>query len=142
MSNELITMDDTGLQGQLMSVTSSFSSLRADTPEEKKHLFNIMNNPEERVDNHINEVIFVKDVYCEMVDMMDEKTGEIVSAPRIILVNPEGVGYACVSKGIFSALKKLFNLYGVPTWEEPLQLKVKRVKTRTGNNSVLTLEMV
>lgn len=117
----------------------SYCSLHAQSEQDKMVLFNAMNNPEFRLGDHINETINVKDVFCEIVDCVNEETGEVNQAPRIVLIDNEGNGYACVSLGIFSAIKKLMQVFGAPTWETPLPLKV--VQVTKGTRKMLTLQV-
>lgn len=117
----------------------SYCSLQAESESDKMILFNAMNNPEYRLADYINNVISVKDVFCEIVDCVNEETGEVNQAPRIVLIDDEGNGYACVSLGIFSAVKKLMQVFGNPTWETPLPLKV--VQVTKGARKMLTLQV-
>ena len=61
----------------MTSAQLSFSSLRAETDEEKASLFNAINNPEKRLADCINMTIKAKDLYIEVVNCTDEETGEI-----------------------------------------------------------------
>lgn len=140
MNTEIMKIDNNEIEGQLMGVTSTFCSVKAETPEEKRALFNAMNNPEFRVEQFINQTIYVKDVFAELVDIMDKNTGEFIQAARIVLIDDEGTGYACVSKGIFHALKKLFKLYGAPTWNEPIGITIKQIR-KSNNMNILTFDL-
>lgn len=117
----------------------SFCSYKAETPEEKAKLFEIMNNPEKRLSDCINQTILVKDLFAELVDCTNEETGEVTKAPRIVLIDKNGIGYQCVSAGVFGALKKLMSVYGIPTWESPIPLKIKQIKN--GKKSLLTFSV-
>lgn len=139
--NEVIVADD-GSQ-LLMELTGNrqiaYCSLKANTIEEKKKLYNAQNSPDAKLSDMINMVIEVKDVYVEIVKLTDQNTGEEINAPRIVLIDNEGKSYQCVSVGIFKCLAKIFNLFGTPDkWDSHLSLKVKQVKT--GKGSALTLE--
>ena len=130
----------------------SFYSMKCETIEEKKSVFNAINNPDFRISDYINKTINVKDVMVEMVELeqtdetnkpiIDESTGEIqmTTAPRIVLIDDKGKSYQCVSIGIFSALKKIMKLFGYPTWETPLKLSIKQITK--GKRSMLTIEML
>lgn len=119
-----------------------YCSVCAEDPVKKAELFNAMNNPDERLADHINEVIKVKDVYCEAVELVNEQTGESTVNPRIVLIDESGKSYQCVSFGVFNALKKIISpaFFGAPTWENPIPIKVKQVTK--GQRSMLTLEIL
>lgn len=106
----------------------------------KIKLFNAINNPDERLADHINMTIPVKDVLIEIVELVQESSGELEKCPRIILIDDKGKTYQAVSIGIMNGLKKLFKLFGPPTWETPVKLRVKQVTK--GEKKMLTLEAV
>lgn len=132
--------DNTMLIADLTSRTTQYCSMTATTEEEKAQLFNATNNPEFRLGDMINTVISVKDVFVEAVECTNRETGECTACPRIVLIDVDGKGYACVSLGIFSAIKKLFGIYGEPrTWKTPLKVVVKQVTK--GDRKMLTLNV-
>lgn len=135
--NEMVEYREQNLQQNLTESSDSFCSLRAETPEEKATLFRIMNSPEKRISDCINQTILVKDVYCEVVQVTNKETGEVNTCPRVVLVDKDGIGYQSVSFGIYGSLKKLFQVYGVPTWEEPVPIKVIQISRE--KNKILTL---
>jgi len=119
--------------------TVMYCSMIAETDEQRKSLFKAMNNPEHRLADFINKKIEVVDIFAEVVQCINEETGEITSAPRIVLIDKKGVGYQCVSKGVLSAIKKLFTIYGAPTWKTPVALEVKQLKK--GVRNILTFDV-
>lgn len=133
--------DGFNLEIDLTTAKTQFCSMKAETPEEKAKLFNAMNNPEKRIKEMINKTIRAKDVYLEVVDCTNQETGEVTKAPRIVIIDDKGTAYQSVSTGVYSALKKIFQVYGVPTWDEPILLEVKEIPRGT-NNFMLTLNAV
>lgn len=123
----------------MTSAQLSFSSLRAETDEEKAHLFNSINNPEKRLADCINMKINAKDLFIEVVNCTNEETGEVTACPRIVIIDDKGVAYQAVSLGIYSALKKIIQIFGVPTWDKPIALEVKQVTK--GSRKMLTLNI-
>lgn len=124
-----------------MSATSSgaYSSLRSGTLKEKATLYNAMANPQHKVGDFINKTIRVKDVYVESIDLENEETHTIETAPRIVLIDVNGATYQAVSRGVFNALTRLIQTFGEPTWEDGLPLKVRQISL--GKNQLLTLEV-
>ena len=119
---------------------TQYCSVVAQTDEEKALLFNATNNTAHRLSDCINMVINVKDIFVEVVNCTNQETGEVTPCPRIVLINEKGEGYQCVSMGIFSALKKLFAIYGEPKdWSKPIKLEVKQVTK--GERKMLTLNI-
>ena len=136
---QVVTMDGRHFIADLTSKEVSFCSMSAKTQEEKIKLYQAMNNPEKRLSECINLEIKMKDVYVEVVNLIDEITGQQIKAPRIVIIDDNGVGYTCVSIGIFSALKKIFQIFGVPTYSKPLTVIPTQI-TR-GANKILTLNL-
>lgn len=134
------TFDDMDFVGNLTSSQVSYCSFDAQTQDEKAQLFNIMNNPDFRTGDKINEVIEITDVFVEVVTCTNKDTGIENVCPRVVLIDKDGVGYQSVSIGIYSAVRKLFQAYGQPTWAEPI--KVKIVQITKGTNKMLTLDTV
>lgn len=140
----MVETDDDGASMILDLTTrrTSYCSLTAQTEEEKAVLFNAMNAPDQRLKEHINEVIRLKDIFVEVVYCTNEETGVVSPAPRIVLIDDNGVSYQCVSKGIFGAVKKLFAVYGEPqNWADPIPVKIKQIILSKDKN-VLSLEVV
>lgn len=137
----VVNDDDERMIVDLTQRTTSYCSLVAESEDEKLTLYNAMNNPDYRLADSINEIIHVKDVFVEVVHCTNRETGEITSCPRIVLIDVAGKGFQCVSIGVFSALKKLFSVFGEPgTWSKPLDIKVKQITK--GERKMLTLEVV
>jgi hypothetical protein len=125
----------------LTSRTLSYSSMSANTTEEKKTLFNVQNNASKRLKDCINETIALKHVFCEVVNCTNPQTGETITCPRIVLIDDKSNGYACVSIGIFNSLKKLFDVYGEPNqWDRPITIKIKQISKAEKN--ILTFDVV
>ena len=76
--------------------------------------------------------------------VVDEGTGEVIgttSKYRIILFDDEGKTYATGSYGIYNALTMIFEIFGEPSKEHPIKVKVSKKATSNGH-STLTLVRV
>lgn len=134
--------EDSRFIAQLKSNQAPFyTSLKTNSPEEKAKFYNLMNNPEKRVRDMIGKIIMVKDVFVEPVEMTNHETGEVTQAPRIVLIDDKGVGYQAVSVGVFSAIKKLFGVFGTPeAWAKPISLEVQQISK--GLRNILTFKVM
>lgn len=124
----------------MTSAQTQFCSMTANTHEEKAAMYNAMNNPDKRLADCINMQIKAKDLYIEVVNCTNEETGEVNACPRIVIIDDKGVSYQAVSIGIYSALKKVIQVFGAPTWEKPVTLEVKQITK--GSRKMLTLNVV
>lgn len=123
----------------MTTAKTQFTSVVAETDEDRARLFNAMNNPDERIANMINKKIMAKDLYIEVVNCTNTETGEVTACPRIVIIDDQGKSYQAVSIGIYSALKKVIQVFGSPTWEKPIPLEVKQITK--GVKNMLTLNV-
>lgn len=137
VDNGCTSIDDFVTRGNQYPRVCSFNPTNE---KEQAVLFKAMNNPSHRLGEAINTVITVKDIFAEYVDVTNRETGEVNKAPRIVLIDNKGEGWACVSVGIMSAVKNLITIYGSPTWEDGIKVKV--VQVIKGERRMLTLEPV
>ena len=142
LSLSLTHDEDSRYIAQLKSNQAPFyCSMKTESQEEKARFYNLMNNPEKRVKDMIGKIIQVKDVFVEPVEMTNQETGEVTQAPRIVLIDDKGIGYQAVSIGIFSAIKKLFGVFGTPdTWKKPIPLEVQQISK--GIRNILTFKVL
>lgn len=131
--------DDQNFVADLTSRQTTFCSMRANTPQEKALLFKAMNNPDKRLGDCINMTIEVKDLYCEVVRCTNQQTGQFQDCPRMVLIDKDGVGYQAVSLGVYSAIKKVIQVFGEPSWETPLPLTIKQITK--GDRKLLTFDV-
>ena len=136
--NSIVNVDGKSMIMDLTSRQTSFCSMKATTKAEKIKLYQAMNNPSKRLSDCINLEIHLKDVFVEVVNCTDD-LGMSQLCPRIVLIDDKGIGYTCVSIGVFSSLKKLFQIFGVPTYKEPLTVVPTQITN--GQNKILTLNV-
>lgn len=140
LAAQSVEVDGICLIADLTNAQMTYCSLDASDLKAKQTLYNATNSTQERIGDHINEVITVKHIYVEAVQCTDTETGELKWCPRIVLINEKGIGYQAVSTGVYTSIKKLIQIFGEPqTWEAPIKLKVKQL-TR-GEFKILTLEI-
>lgn len=109
-----------------------FSTIKTDTLAAKMDLYTALSNAE-RIDDHLDEVINLKHVVAQVVEVTQED-GSMTDAVRTILIAEDGTAYAAVSSGLFKALENLLQVLGTPdTWgNAAIPLKVVREKSRKG----------
>lgn len=115
----------------------SYSSIKAETQEEKAVLYNAVSAPDYRLRDFINKRISVKDMYIELINVENSETGVVSKAPRIVLIDTAGKSYQCVSTGILNALKRITVIFGYPTWENGINIEVKQISAK--EKQILTL---
>lgn len=132
MSNELMTIE-TDYIGELNgNQQTMFCSVKDETPASRALVFNAVSNPDSKISEMINRQIMLRDVIVETVQVANPETGEVSTAPRTILIDDEGHSYQAVSAGVFNSVKRLFNLMGFPTYEEPVPITIIQTETKKG----------
>lgn len=126
-NNEVMVTED-GFTGQLTQRTTQYCSMVPKTDEDRIVLYNAINAPDKRLSDMVNMDIEVQHVFAETVTILREDTGELQPCPRLVFIDKDGVSYGCLSFGVFSSVKKLFQVFGQPdTWKKPLKLRVNQI---------------
>ena len=111
-----------------------------DTPAGKFALHKIKTSPAYKLSNERGKTLKITGFICQWVQVKSRVTGELETAPRIILVDENGEGHVCVSNGMLNALKMIVQDVGQPSKELPFTVKIGSGKTDKGE--FLTLELV
>lgn len=116
-----------------------YCSMPAETLDEKKALYNIVQNTTTRLFDMMNQTINMKHVYCKGVDNTGEN-GEVKNAIRTIIIDENGNSYHATSSGITSSLAEIFAIFGTPDmWENPIPVKVKSRTCAKGQTMILEM---
>ena len=109
----------------------------------KVAIYNAVQNADEQLSEHVNEVLEIVDIVAHPIQLPDEKTGEVINAIRTVLIDKKGKGYQAVSNGICQALSKIISINGQPHWDEPVKIKpVLRKSKNSSMNQYLTIELI
>lgn len=109
--------------------TGFFSTVDASTMEGKKTLYKALNESTP-LREHVGEVLSLKDVIVQEAEVTTEE-GDVVTQPRTSLITEDGTVYAATSNGVFSAVRNIIGIFGLPsTWDGPLKVIVEEKATR------------
>ena len=113
-----------------------WTSLDPTTPEGKAAIvMHMQGESSTPASDAINSVIAVRHVLAHRIEMLDEKTGELIEADRIVLIDDAGESIACVSTGVRRSLQLIVSLYGAPPYDPPMQLRLTQKQTRKGRRT-------
>ena len=76
---------------ETMENGAMWTSFKVETMEEKKKFYNAISQKGISLSEHVNETFNLKDVYIEVVDMVNKKTGEVKATPRIVYGMIKGI---------------------------------------------------
>lgn len=119
-----------------------FSSIKDDGSREAKiKIYNMINAPDDKLGQHVDEVLEITDLVAHPIQVVDEQTGEILDTLRVIMISSDGTAYASSSLGIVSSLQKIMPIVGRAPWKPAIKVKVVETQTRKGR-SALTLTLL
>lgn len=104
--------------------SSSYCSLKPETMEQKKALYNAVKKCDVKIADIVGQTIKVKDV---MIRQWFKKLEDGSEEERYttILFGDDGKTYVTGSKPFFFSISQVFTMFGEPdTWEEPLALQI------------------
>lgn len=119
-----------------------YCSVKTDSIEEKKKLFNALENCDLLLNNCVGQQIVMKDIYVEQyIDKKDENDDGKFKY-RTIIFAEDGKTYVSTSYGIYNILNKIFAIYGTPDkWSEGIAVEVAKRPVGNGKE-MLTLKLV
>lgn len=122
-----------------------YSSVKATTVDERKAVYNALEKCDVLLNDIVGTEINVKDFYIEerQKNEENEETGEVknITKYRTILFDTEGKTYATGSYGVYNALRRICLVYGEPTWNDGVLVRVEKKPIGNGK-SQLTLVLV
>ena len=119
-----------------------FCSVKTDSIEDKKKLFNALENCDLLLNNCVGQKLTMKDIYVEQfIDKKDENEDGRVKYRTIIFAD-DGKTYVSTSYGIYNILNKIFAIYGTPNkWEKGIAVEVAKRPLGNGKE-MLTLKLI
>lgn len=117
-----------------------YCSVSESTPASKAIVYNAINNPTVKISDHVGKDIYIKDIYAEEITVRDNETGELRTLTKTVLIDPDGNSFFSVAAGVFRAVKNLISIFGNPTYETPIHVKVVNVRLKKG--STFGLEVI
>jgi len=127
-------MDVTGIvQGMAKGELQMYSTVKGDDKASKLKVLDAITNSESLSD-HLREPINLTDFVIQVIQMPDEKTGEINNVPRIILITDDGKAFHAISSGVLQSLRNFVGVLGEPGKSDawPVSVVCDEVKGRNG----------
>ena len=102
MENSMMTNNMNDLSAALGTGNAPmhyYVSFALDTNENRAMLVNALGAGCQRVKDHVNETINLRDFILQDVEVVDQKSGEVSQATRILLSDKKNTAYAGTSIG-------------------------------------------
>lgn len=135
MNNETAITTAKNPMEMIQGNVSSWCSVKPETMEEKKALYNALESCDVVLNDIVGKTIKLKDIFIQEYPRTDKETGEPISnGHRVILFDDEGKSYVTASNYFFVNLVKFINAFGEPnTWKEPIPIEITKRPTKNGN---------
>ena len=112
-----------------------YCTMKAEDIKAKATLYNACANPD-KLSDCINIPIKMIHFFVEVIQCANKETGEIVSVPRVVIIDEKGKGYQAVSVGIYNAIKRIVSMFGNPAeWEKPISVVCQHVDLKNGQHT-------
>lgn len=155
MTNETKEVKERGLITQDDSIFSSakkemFCTMDLEDKANMVALYNSLQECDVKLNDIKGTTIEVSDVFVEKKEVAerdektdeviyDEETGEVKTKTRFrtILFGTDGKTYVSAAYGVYNSLRQIIPIFGNPSKENPIKVKVGTRKLRTGKESLI-----
>lgn len=140
-SNELVAASSGDFVADLVNNRPTlYTSIKGEDFETRKRVLAAL-GASAKVDDNLGKAFMLKDVIVQSIEMPDERTGELVNVPRVILIDDKGGAMVAVSSGLLRSIQNFIGTLGEPqTWPGAVKVKVVEAKARSGYK-FFTLEL-
>lgn len=143
----LITQDDSIFQSNNKEM---FCTMNLEEKENMVALYNSLQECDVKLNDIKGSTIEIKDVFVEKKEVAerDEKTGELLRDEetdevitktrfRTILFGTDGKTYVSAAYGVYNSLRQIIPIFGNPSKENPIKVKVGTRKLKSGKESLV-----
>jgi hypothetical protein len=88
-------------------------------------------------DDVLGKSFYLRNAFGHIVEMVNDQTGEVVPAARVVLETRTGKTLGFVSTGIVQSLNDVLRVFGDGPWDPSPLLTVIQEKTRKGRKTLL-----
>lgn len=127
----MIVKDENG-KFKRKAIFQDFSSVQAETREQKLALFNLLESDDLALpmNSNVGTKIKIVDVIHRSYDAVDEETGELTNGVLTYLIERDGKAFVTSSKSVYYTLQNAFKAFGYPHFAEGEELEVEIVKKK------------
>lgn len=143
----LITQDDSIFQSNKKEM---FCTMDLEDKANMVTLYNSLQECDVKLNDIKGSTIEVVDLFVEKKEVaerdektdeviMDEETGEVKTKTRFrtILFGSDGKTYVSAAYGVYNSLRQIVPIFGNPSKENPIKVKVGTRKLRSGKESLI-----
>ena len=125
----------TDIRADLTNRRASYCSMEASDLRSVAMLYNAVSNPE-KIKKIIGKQIKLAHIYIDAITLHDQQSGEVITAPRVVLIDDKAQSWQSVSMGMYESVKKLIQMFGDPSdWAKPLTVEIVPVELKNGGTT-------
>lgn len=110
------------------------TNLDMNSIENKKAVFNMVNNPQVRLSSMVGKIIPAKDYVIDDISIVNAETGEVQGAQRLVIRTSSGETYHTMGRGLLESFNRILDVFG-DSWGDGYNLAVKQINTSTGKRT-------
>lgn len=113
----------------------TLSTIKGETLDEKKKLYNAIQNCDVRINDIVGQTIDVKDIYIREYEKKDlDENGNPRIGHTTILFDKDGKSYVTASNYFFNAIAQILSAVG--KLDQPIKIKIVKKPTKNGTESL------
>jgi hypothetical protein len=122
-----------------------FSSVKAETRQEKIWMMNLLEGSEESgqgLKDHVGKHIEVADIITRPYDRINEDTGVEEYGVLTYLITPDKTAYVTSSKSVYFTIIHIMELFGQPGTDEWENITIKVLTEKGTNGNIIKIKLV
>lgn len=138
-------VDVSGIIAGLNTGVAYFSTVTGDDIDSRMLVLDALIDPQPIVEN-VGKTINLQHFIVQPVELADQNSGEVVTAPRVVLIDADGTGYVGTSVGLLSSLRNILAALGdIKLTDLPgggLPIAVSQQRSRNNAGTFFTIKRV
>lgn len=116
------------------------TNVKIDSPESRKTLFNMLNNPHIRLSAMVGQGINAQFYVLDDVSITNQETGEVCQTQRLVIRAVDGETYHTMARGLIDSFIRILDVFG-DDWDAGFTLMVRQINT-TGGKRTFTFDIM
>lgn len=86
------------------------------------------------ISENTNVSINLRYWFAHLIELVNQKTGEMTEVPRLVMFDKDGECYSAVSDSLLSQIDNIIASFGEGPYDDIVKFKVVSARTRSGGN--------